>query len=78
VEEEGWVYTNKRKGEGMKDGMITRALNGEHERQVHINDVQIPDLWHVAMYLKDSADMILETWYLAHDLKKHIQEEMKK
>jgi hypothetical protein len=64
----------------MKDGMITRALNGEHERQAHINDVQIPDLWHVAMYLREHdlgmwATMILETWYLAHDLKKHIQKE---
>jgi hypothetical protein len=65
----------------MKDGMITRALNGEHERQVHINDVQIPDLWHVVMFLKENkmdlwADMILETWYLAHDMKRHIQEEV--
>jgi hypothetical protein len=73
-------YKNIKPGrmKGMKagDGMITRAKGGADERQVHINDVQIPDLWHLAMWLKGSADMILETWYLAHDLKNHIRREI--
>lgn len=45
--------------------------------------IQIPDLWHLAMYLKDSknaglreqADMVLECWHLAHAMKDHIVNE---
>ena len=58
---------------------ITRAKGGELERDVDINDVQIPDLWHMAMWLKENkmvlwAEMALECWHLCHDLRRHIQE----
>ena len=63
---------------------ITLAKGGTSERTIDISRVEIPDLWHVAMHLKGSkdpvdvrrAEMILECWHLAHDLKRHIQEEI--
>jgi len=51
--------------------------------QLNVNDINIPNLWHIAMHLFDEdegmdgeyrwAKMILETWYLAHDMKKALQ-----
>ena len=63
--------------------IITRAKGGTDERKVHINDCEIPDLWHIAMELKrqgkrTASDFVLETWYLCHDLKRHILEESAK
>ena len=62
-----------------KDTIITRAKGGTAERKVRIEDIQIPDCWHPAMFLLDSgrkaqSDIVLETWYLAHDLLRHIKE----
>lgn len=42
-----------------------------------LEDTEVHDLWHTAMYLRDKgqdhlADMVLETWHLASDLKKHV------
>ena len=61
---------------------ITLAKGGTAEREVDVQEIQVPDLWHVAMALKDdpsydnrAADMILETWHLAHDMKRHLQEQ---
>lgn len=63
--------------------MITLSKGGTKERNVPINQVEIPDLWHIAQVIKTSkdfrsgeetADLILKCWYLAHDLRKHIQE----
>ena len=69
---------------------ITRHF-GKPER-VDIETLEIPDLWHIAMFLKIDypkgytypqlpperakviADAILETWGIAHDLKKNIIE----
>lgn len=74
---------------------VTRHF-GQPER-VDINEVDIPDMWHLAMWLKDLAgkekrvshdgmpfpvileqwsEMTLETWGIAHDLKKNIQENL--
>jgi len=74
---------------------ITRAKGGTAERVVDLIDIQIPDAWHIAMWLKDcdsirtnaigktsehldyilkkDAELILELWYLTHDLLKHIK-----
>jgi hypothetical protein len=65
-------------------------------KTAQIKDVQIPDLWHIAMWLKDSDGVrskdplvlkldryvdqtlkvygqdVLDTWHIAHALKKHI------
>lgn len=45
-----------------------------------LSRVQIPDLWHIALAVKDdeldpdraeqAGDLILEVWHLAHDLLK--------
>ncbi len=35
---------------------------------------EIPDLWHIAMGLSPgrAREAVLETWHLAHDLKKNL------
>lgn len=83
---------------------VTRHF-GQPER-VDINSVEIPDLWHLAMFVKDHeeeisqrighnhlaigtvirdgnalkaptwSEAILETWHIAHDLKKNIQDNL--
>lgn len=58
---------------------IIRALGGTSEREVPLEDVQIPDLWHVHTYFlksgnEQAAEMVLETWHLAHDLLRNIKE----
>lgn len=58
---------------------ITLSKGGTKERTVDINSVEIPDLWHIAMRLRnqyddDSADKVLECWHRCHDMKRHIQE----
>ena len=61
---------------------IVRAPQGAGRTVVPINEVCIPDLWHIAMWLKDNPpprmhdhlqgmpvhEAILETWHLTHDL----------
>ena len=56
---------------------ITRAKGGTHERTVDVDDIVIPDMWHIAMAQKDERvkEAILEIWHLAHDLLRHIKEE---
>ncbi len=57
---------------------LIRAKGGTGENTVDINSIQVPDLWHIAQYLKGlkdkqmnaAGDEILETWYLAHDMKR--------
>jgi len=74
----------------MENTKITLSKGGTEERTVEARDITVPDLWHVAMFLKDyakttpnplmlqkAADEILETWHLAHDLLRHIKEEGK-
>ena len=54
------------------------ASEFEQAPHVHAMDaktVEIPDLWHLAMALRDwgmepASAAVLETWHLAHDLKK--------
>lgn len=58
---------------------ITRAKGGTGEREVEIATLQVPDLWHVASFLKDKGHTdaslaVLECWHLCHDLLRHIRE----
>ena len=55
------------------------SKGGTEERTVPVNQIAVPDLWHIAMRLEGrDREMVLETWHLAHDLLKHIQEEAAK
>lgn len=42
----------------------------ENPQHVDIKDIQVPDLWHIAMTFDDPRikATILSTWYLAHDV----------
>ena len=54
---------------------IIRAPKGEGRQEVILGNIEIPDLWHIAMsFPTDSPEQkaILETWHLAHDLKKNL------
>jgi len=64
---------------------IVRSRGGTLERIEFIADIDVPDLWHIAMAVKDGtpipkekremlSNMILDTWHIAHDLKRHIEE----
>jgi hypothetical protein len=87
-------YCNGSKG-GDETMKVTRHF-GQPER-VDINTLEIPDMWHLGMWLKDLAiknngknidgmpfpktlekwsEMTLETWGIAHDLKKNIIENL--
>jgi len=55
--------------------IITHTESGEKTQD--INSINVPDMWHLAMRLKDhgkdiDSDMVLECWHLANDLKTHI------
>jgi hypothetical protein len=59
---------------------VILSPDGEGKRIVDIDSIHIPDLWPVAMALRDYSEanaewseQVLEVWHLAHDLKKHIQ-----
>jgi len=70
--------------------LITRSKGGTGERKVELSEVQIPDLWHVAMafdsasqtgklqfapkYCRYWHDQILECWHLCHDLQRELLE----
>jgi hypothetical protein len=60
--------------------LVTLAKGGAEERTVKACEIEIPDLWHLCTDLrchakyKQAAEQILEVWYLAHHLKRHIVE----
>lgn len=69
--------------------MITLSRGGSEERRVALDDVYIPDMWHLAMAIKGDrirrlskaereqlCEMVLECWHRAHDLKKEFQRAM--
>jgi len=60
---------------------IIRSPRGAGRHTVPLNEVQVPDLWHVASYLHDqghdeASNAVLETWHLAHDLLANLREEV--
>ena len=49
--------------------------NGTKRFESEINQIDIPDLWHIAQAQeKHAREQILETWYLAHELKRLLAE----
>ncbi len=57
---------------------IIRRPNGTARQEVEVDKIQIPDLWHSAMFLKSQghkrqSEEILDCWQLAHDLITNIQ-----
>jgi len=57
---------------------IIRAPHGTARREVPIDEVEIPDLWGIAMWLdKNGQDTgckdVLECWHLCHDLLKNLR-----
>jgi hypothetical protein len=66
-----------------KKVMVTLFKGGTNEKTIPIDEVHIPDLWHIAQKIADgrpidnpkkARDMILDTWHTAAWLRKHIQE----
>lgn len=52
---------------------VIRCPDGEGRTEVDIEEVNIPDLWHIAMALPEHLQKpVLEVWHLAHDLKRNI------
>lgn len=50
---------------------IVRVPRGKDRTVVNIEDIYIPDLWHVAMSFAEGSDTraaVLDCWYLAHDM----------
>lgn len=63
---------------------VTRSVGGTNERTVPISQITIPNLWHIAECIRKTgrvadgpacAQLISECWYIAHDLKIHIEGE---
>lgn len=60
----------------MEIKQIIRAPGGRNRRIVAIEDVKVPDLWHVAEKIGLETPMgkdVLECWHLAHDLLANIK-----
>lgn len=68
-----------------KETIVKLSKNGAAARDVFIKNVEIKDLWHIAMNIKDGSckywsqeergkisEEILDAWHRAHDLKTHI------
>ncbi len=61
--------------------VIESKAGGEdwNVKEVPIDEVQVPDLWHIGMYLADEqmyteSMAVLDCWHLAHNLKDKLQE----
>ena len=49
---------------------ITLAPNGTARRTVAAQDVEIPDLWHIAQRLcEEDREAVLQVWHNAHDMR---------
>ena len=64
-------------GDSMK---IVLSPGGSARREVELDEIQVPNLWHIAQALRtvaikdpEASDMVLETWHLAHDLKANLR-----
>ena len=70
---------------GKENATFTRSKGGTAEREELISQIQLPDLYLLAeeiirpgnRILKENrerfADMLIGTWHLAHDMKRHLQ-----
>ena len=55
------------------DRIVKLAPGGTAERDVALEQIQIPDMWHLAQALPEpDRSKILEVWHLAHDLKRNL------
>lgn len=55
---------------------FTRSKGGSKERIVNADEVQVPDLWHIAMAADEEDQvMILECWHLCHDMLRTLQKQ---
>ena len=61
--------------------MTTITLNkgGTAERTIDSQAIDVPNLWYVATRLREAenikdAQLVMDCWHLAHDLKHHIQD----
>ena len=63
---------------------FTRSKGGTAEREEIISQIQVPDLWHIIIGIREGtkvpkayrdavADAVYETWQLCHDMRKHLQ-----
>ena len=58
----------------MKTATVTYAPNGAEPHEVPVNEINVPDLWNIAMSFEGpTRDMIVDAWHLAHDLLTHAQ-----
>ncbi len=57
---------------------VTLSKGGTAEVTLPIDDVKIPDVWKIVMYLQIPAgperEELLECWHIAHALKRTLQE----
>lgn len=52
---------------------INTCAGLDERKDVPLEDIRIPDLWHIALRFRDEgenevADQILYTWHIAHDM----------
>ena len=65
---------------------VTLAPRGTRRKVEQVDQLHVPDLWHIAMWLQENepqihnhlrgqtwSEAILETWHLAHDLLENIR-----
>ena len=53
---------------------LNTAANATERREVEIDTLLIPDVWHLACTLDDvSRDRVLAVWHLAHDMRDKLQ-----
>ena len=59
----------------MKMDKIVLAPKGTARQVMPLEEIQVPDMWHLAMALQDddtyqkrASEQILECWHLCHDL----------
>ena len=64
-----------------KDEKIVFAKGGTAQHTKTAEEVQIPDLWHIAEalakdpnYHKSCSEKVLECWHTCHSLLQHIRE----
>ena len=67
---------------GKDKKMVTLFKGGTDEKTLHIDEITIPDLWHIAQKVRTGEEIynrevacetILKVWHIAAWLKEHIQ-----